>query len=314
MRALVLGDGRLRLDPRRADPAPAPGESRVAVRLAGICATDLELARGYMGFAGVPGHEFVGVALDGPLRGRRVVGEINAACGRCERCARGLDRHCATRTVLGILGRDGAFASTLRLPDANLHAVPDEVDDDVAVFVEPLAAAFAILEQVPIPAGGRVLVLGDGKLGQLCAAALAVAGAKVTLVGRHERKLELARRAGIEARTSADGTFPIVVEATGSAAGLAAALERVEPRGTVVLKTTTHDAPPASLARIVIDEVRLVGSRCGRFGPALDALRARRVDPRPLVEARMPLEEGEAAFARAGAPGALKVLLEVGER
>lgn len=285
----------------------------MAVHLAGICATDLEIQAGYMGFAGVPGHEFVGVARGGRLAGRRVVGEINAACGRCDRCARGMDRHCADRTVLGIVGRDGAFAESLSLPERNLHALPDAISDESAVFVEPLAAAFAIFEQVEIPAGTRVAVLGDGKLGLLCAQALALSGARVTLLGRHERKLEIARRAGADARREVDAgaTFPLVVDATGSSDGLARALALVEPRGTVVLKTTTRDAPKESLAKIVIDEIRVVGSRCGRFAPAIEALRAGRIDPRPLVDARLPLERGTEAFAKAGERGALKVLLQV---
>ena len=313
MRALVLADGRLRFDPRHPERNGAPGETRVDVTLAGVCATDLELARGYMGFAGVPGHEFVGVAREGPYAGRRVVGEINAACGRCERCARGMDRHCATRTVLGILGRDGAFAERLYLPQRNLSLVPDEMPDDVAVFVEPVAAALALGEAADVAPGARAAVVGDGKLGLLCAQALALSGARVTLLGRHERKLEIARRAGADARREVDAgaTFPLVVDATGSSDGFARALALVEPRGTVVLKTTTRDAPKESLAKIVIDEIRVVGSRCGRFAPAIEALRAGRIDPRPLVDARLPLERGTEAFAKAGERGALKVLLQV---
>jgi threonine dehydrogenase-like Zn-dependent dehydrogenase len=310
MRALRLEKGKLRFEGRQASPEPPDGEARVDVRLAGICATDLEIVRGYMGFEGTLGHEFVGVARDGPLAGKRVVGEINAACGNCERCERGLDRHCARRTVLGILGRDGAFAETLLLPQRNLHAVPDSVPDEAAVLVEPLAAAFAILEQVPVKPGQRVAVLGDGRLGLLCSWALASQGAKVAIAGRHERKLALARKAGVEELRGED-RFPVVVEATGSNAGLTRALDLVEPRGTIVLKTTTHDAPAESLARIVIDEVRVVGSRCGRFPPAIEALRSGRIDPRPLIDARYPLERGEEAFASAAAPGRLKVLLEV---
>ncbi|HKE01362.1 MAG TPA: alcohol dehydrogenase catalytic domain-containing protein [Planctomycetota bacterium] len=312
MRALVVDQGRVSHRTDRPEAAPAEGEVNVAVHLAGICATDLEIQAGYMGFAGVPGHEFVGVARGGRLAGRRVVGEINAACGRCDRCARGMDRHCADRTVLGIVGRDGAFAESLSLPERNLHALPDAISDESAVFVEPLAAAFAIFEQVEIPAGTRVAVLGDGKLGLLCALALASRGARVSITGRHDRKLAIARRAGAEVLASdAKGSFPVVVEATGSGAGLARALELVEPRGTIVLKTTTHAAPPESLARLVVDEVRVVGSRCGRFGPAIEALASGRIDPRPLVDDRFALARGAEAFARAAAPGTLKVLLEV---
>jgi threonine dehydrogenase-like Zn-dependent dehydrogenase len=296
-------------------------EVAVRVRLAGICATDLEIARGYMGFEGVLGHEFVGEALEGPLAGRRVVGEINAACGACADCQAGLGRHCAGRTVLGIVGRDGAFAETLTLPSENLLTVPDGVPDEAAVFAEPLAAAFEILEQVKIPAGARVGVLGDGRLGLLCAFALASAGGRVTLLGRHAEKLALAEKRGIDTlRSEADGLpaelrrcQDVVVEATGSATGLFTALDWVRPRGTLVLKTTTHDVPPASLARIVIDEITVVGSRCGRFAPALDALASGRVDPSDLVEAVYPLSQGERAFEHAGRRGVRKILLRVEE-
>lgn len=318
MRALVVGGGRLTFEGARREPAATTGEVRVDVRLAGICATDLEIRRGYMGFEGVPGHEFVGIAREGRLAGRRVVGEINAACGDCERCARGLVRHCARRTVLGILGRDGAFADALALPERNLLPVPDGVPDEAAVFTEPLAAALEILAQVPTAAARRVAVLGDGRLGLLCSLALVAAGSRVVLFGRHPRKLALAARAGAETRDGAKAcegslraTFPIVVEATGSAEGLGLALDLVEPRGTLVLKTTTRDLARESLARIVIDEVTVVGSRCGAFEPALQALESGSIDPKVLIDERFPLERGVEAFARAAAPGVLKVLLEV---
>ena len=321
MRALVVRQGRLSLETGRAEPRPAPGEIRVAVSLAGICATDLEILGGYMGFEGVVGHEFVGVALDGALAGRRVVGEINAACGRCDRCARGLGRHCADRTVLGIAGRDGAFAEMLVLPETNLRAVPDSVPDDDAVFTEPIAAACEILDQVPAVAGRRAAILGDGRLGLLCGFVLKDAGLDVTLLGKHQEKLDLASRAGITTRLVSGGEeasglapFPLVVDATGSAAGLSMALALVEPRGTLVLKTTTHEVPKKSLARIVIDEITVVGSRCGRFEPALAALESRRVRPRVLIADRFPLERGAEAFARAGAGNALKVLLQIGSQ
>ncbi len=319
MRALVVEDGLLRFDDGRPEPRAAAGEARVDVRLAGICATDLEIRAGYMGFRGVPGHEFVGVAREGRLAGRRVVGEINAACSACERCDAGLDRHCARRTVLGILGRDGAFAETLVLPERNLLPVPDEVSDEEAVFVEPLAAAFAILEQVPPAPGDPVAVLGDGRLGLLCGWVLGDAGARVTQLGRHAEKLALAAARGARVVDLSAGpvpgelraSFPIVVEATGSRGGLDAALDVVRPRGVIVLKTTTRESPPSSLARLVIDEVRLVGSRCGRFAPALEALRERRIDPTVLVSERWPLENGPMAFDHAAGSGVLKVLLEV---
>ncbi|MBL8692719.1 MAG: alcohol dehydrogenase catalytic domain-containing protein [Planctomycetes bacterium] len=333
MLALVARGGKAHIDRARPEPEARAGESRIAVRLAGVCATDLEILRGYMGFEGIPGHEFVGIAIDGPLAGKRVVGEINAACRQCERCARGLDRHCAHRTVLGILGRDGAFAQMLRLPSCNLLEVPKAVSDEAAVFVEPLAAAFAILEQVPILRGTRVAVLGDGRLGILCTWALAASGARVTAMGRHRMKLDLAGKPvpdafpterillrDISTERALDGgtilercggPFPVVVDATGSPLGLKSALELVEPRGTIVLKTTTREAPPESLARIVIDEIRVVGSRCGRFAPALDALARGQLDPTGLIHGRLPLEQGVEALDRAGQPGTLKVLLEM---
>jgi len=333
MLALVARGGNAQMDRARPEPEARVGESRIAVRLAGVCATDLEILRGYMGFEGIPGHEFVGIAIDGPLAGKRVVGEINAACGQCERCARGLDRHCAHRTVLGILGRDGAFAQMLRLPNCNLLEVPDAVSNEAAVFVEPLAAAFAILEQVPIVRGTRVAVMGDGRLGILCTWVLASSGARVTAIGRHRAKLALAglpvpgafqieqiqlHDVSTENLASSSalvercgGPFPVVVDATGSPLGLKSALELVEPRGTIVLKTTTREAPPESLARIVIDEIRVVGSRCGRFAPALEALARGQLDPMPLIHGRLPLEQGVEALDRAGRPGALKILLEM---
>ncbi len=282
---------------------------------AGVCATDLALARGYMGFAGVPGHEFVGEALEGPLRGRRVVGEINAGCGRCDDCRAGDPRHCPDRTVLGILGRPGAFAEQLSLPAANLHAVPDGLPTDRAVFVEPLAAAFEIAEQVPLPAGARTLVAGDGRLGLLCSQVLALRGLDVTLRGRHPERAERLP-AGIHfeaADGDADGdrSFDLAVEATGDPEALGAVLGRVRPRGTVVLKTTTERLSPVDLARVVVDELTLVGSRCGPFRPALRALERGEVVVDPLIAARFPLEGAAEAFETAARPGILKVLLDL---
>jgi threonine dehydrogenase-like Zn-dependent dehydrogenase len=311
VRALVF-DGGLSYRTDRPVPEPGPGEARIRVRLAGICATDLAITRGYMGFSGVPGHEFVGEVDAGPddWVGKRVVGEINAACGRCPTCEMGLPRHCPTRTVLGILGRDGAFAESLTLPVANLHPVPDEVPDEVAVFAEPLAAAFRIREQVQPQPEDTVVVMGDGRLGLLIAQTLAATGCRLTLVGRHPAKLALAKGWGIEtADTSA--TLPrvdLVVDATGAPDGLERALGRVRPCGTVVLKTTCAEAPAFNPAPIVIDEVTVVGSRCGPFPPALAALETGTVRVAPLIAATYPLAEGEAAFAHAARPGVLKVL------
>jgi threonine dehydrogenase-like Zn-dependent dehydrogenase len=289
---------------------------------AGICATDLEILRGYMGFEGVPGHEFVGVAESGSFAGRRVVGEINAACRACDTCQRGLERHCPHRTVLGILGRDGAFAEFLALPEANLHPVPDAVSDDHAVFVEPLAAAFAILEQTSVVPGMPTLVLGDGRLGCLCAMVLTNAGASVVHAGRNPNKLAITSAAGAKPLLlergkklpKSTGKFPLVVDATGDAAAFGHALEAVEPRGRLILKTTTNDPPTSSLAPIVIDEISIVGSRCGRFEPALDALSSGRIDPAPLIHGRFPLEDAAAAFEAATRRGALKILFDVATR
>jgi threonine dehydrogenase-like Zn-dependent dehydrogenase len=313
VRALAF-DGALRFRPDWPEPEPPPGEARVRVLRAGVCATDLAILAGYMGFSGVPGHEFVGVVESAPdpaWVGRRVVGEINAACGACPTCAAGRPRHCPNRTVLGILGRDGAFAERLTLPLENLHAVPDAVSDAAAVFVEPLAAAFRIPEQVPMGPDTRVHVLGDGRLGLLVAQVLARTGCRLTLAGRHPDKLALARGWGIPTAAADAALEPadVVVDATGSPAGLARAIALTRPCGTVVLKTTCAESPPFNPAPIVIHELTVVGSRCGPFAPALAALAAGTVDVAPLVAATFPLEEGEEALARAAAPGTLKVLL-----
>lgn len=284
------------------------------VRLAGVCRTDLELARGYMDFRGVLGHEFVGEVVAGPddWIGRRVVAEINFGCGLCSACASGWQRHCPDRRVLGILRADGAMAEIVSVPLENLHAVPEGMADEAAVFAEPLAAAFEILDQVRISPGAPAVVLGDGKLGLLVAQVLAGAGARVLAVGRHRDKLAILARRGIEValldewkRERAD----LVVEATGTAAGLEVALAATRPRGTLVLKSTVAEGAPLNLAPLVIDEINLVGSRCGRFAPALDSLRRGDVDVGSLIAAVLPLERGAEAFALAAQPGVLKVLL-----
>lgn len=315
MRALRF-DGQLRIDDA-STPEPGPGEALVRVTLAGICNTDIEIARGYMGFAGVLGHEFVGVVeachdeQHRGLVGKRVVGEINLGCGRCKRCRHDLSRHCPHRTVLGILGKDGALAERLTLPVVNLHEVPPALADERAVFAEPLGACYEILEQLRVEPGWRVAVLGDGKLGLLCAHVLAATGCELWLAGRHERKLAIAERAGarVARGDGPEGEFDVVVEATGSPAGLDRALSLVRPRGTVVLKSTFHGAPAVQTARIVIDELTVLGSRCGPFAPALRALAAGRVDPTPLVDATYPLADAVEAFAHAQRPGVLKVLV-----
>jgi threonine dehydrogenase-like Zn-dependent dehydrogenase len=314
MRALRVGDGTTSLVEV---PAPEPrGEALVRVVLSGICNTDLELARGYAGFRGTIGHEFVGVVEDpggGALaRGRRVVGEINAGCGECARCRGGDPRHCATRTVLGIVGRDGAHADLLRLPAQNLAAVPDGIPDEHAVFVEPLAAAYGVLERCPLEPGERVAVIGDGKLGLLCAMALAPLGP--LLVGKHPEKLALADARGIETALADEArrrgrVFDAVIEASGGASGFELALDLLRPQGTLVLKSTFHGQTPIDAARIVVEEIRVVGSRCGRFAPALDLLARGAVDVAPLVSEVVSLDRGEDAMRRAAAPGVLKVLL-----
>lgn len=315
MLALHWDGERLRL--KRSYPMPQATESTVLVRvrLAGICSTDLQIFKGYMGFTGVPGHEFVGEVNEGPadLVGKRVVGEINFACGVCAACLQGLGRHCSTRRVMGILNADGSFAEYLTMPLANLHVVPAIVSDEEAVFTEPLAAALEIVEQVHLQPAAEVIVLGDGKLGQLCAQVLHLTGARVTVVGKHQDKLALLRQLGVHTVRLADwrpGKADLVVEATGSAAGLSLAIETVRPRGTLVLKSTVAEPHTLSLTPLVINEVTVVGSRCGRFPPALRALAQRSIAVTPLIDKIYPLSEGLAAVKRAARPGTCKVLLK----
>ena len=297
-------------------PHRRPSYALIRLRLAGICNTDLELRRGYYGFRGRPGHEFVGEVVEADNRqwiGKRVVGEINIACGKCEWCARGLGRHCPKRTVLGIAGHPGAFAEYLTLPEGNLHAVPASVPDEHAVFVEPLAAACEILDQVRIPKGETVAVLGDGKLGLLIGQVLRVHGCVVHQFGRHPRKLRIAEAAGIETRLARKkmpaSAYDWVVEATGSSEGLATAIAMARPRGTVVLKSTVHGLAGLDTAPVVVNEITMVGSRCGRFEPALGLLRRGKIRLDDMISARMPLREAPRAFDYAARKGVLKVLL-----
>lgn len=300
--------------PTHPEPKLTAGNAVVKVSLAGICSTDLQILRGYMGFSGIPGHEFVGTVVDGPgtLQGQRVVGEINFACGRCALCAQNLQRHCPTRQVMGILNADGSFAEYLAVPVENLHLVPANVSDEEAVFTEPLAAAFEILEQLDLKPDTEVVVFGDGKLGLLCAQVLHSVGARVTLVGRHAKKLALARRSGIVTMLLSEWTprlVEVVVEATGSTSGLTLAMATVRPRGTLVLKSTVAQEHALSLAPLVINEVTMIGSRCGRFPPALHALAHTQVAVTPLITATYSLSDGIAAVNRAAESGVLKVLL-----
>jgi threonine dehydrogenase-like Zn-dependent dehydrogenase len=292
-------------------------EALVRVLLSGICNTDLEIARGYAGFNGTIGHEFVGVVEESDedhLVGRRVVGEINAGCGECELCKTGDPRHCARRTVLGIHGRDGAHAEFLQLPAANLLVVPENIPDEHAVFTEPLAAACGILERTAITQNDRVAVIGDGKLGLLCTQVLALTGASVVLIGKHPGKLSIVERRGIETSTPADasrraGEFDAVVEASGAAEGFKLALDLLRPKGRLVLKSTFHGATAIDAARIVVDEISIVGSRCGRFQPALDLLEKNAIDVDSLISEEHRLSAGVEAMDRARANGILKVLL-----
>src|SRR5580692_8478999 len=304
-------------------PKPERPEGFALIRLlqAGICNTDLELQRGYYGFSGIPGHEFVGdvVAADSKdLIGRRVVGEINLACGFCSWCRRAMGRHCPARSVLGIVRHPGAFREFLTLPETNLHVVPESIPTEVAVFTEPVAAACEILDQARIPCGSVVAVLGDGKLGLLVSQVLQVNGYRVHQFGRHADKLRIAAKTGVttelvktEIRDEnlPEATYQWVVDATGSQVGLHAAIRMVEPRGTIILKSTVHGEIPLDTAPVIVNEITLVGSRCGRFEPALELLRLGAVDVSSMISERMPLASAPAAFERAARKGVLKVLL-----
>jgi threonine dehydrogenase-like Zn-dependent dehydrogenase len=315
MRALVF-DGELRLVERPV-PSPGPGEVLVKVLAAGICNTDLELTRGYMGFQGILGHEFVGSvesAANAHLEGKRVVGEINCVCHNCEFCRLEMPHHCLNRTVLGIQGREGAFADYLVLPEENLHLAPNSVRDDVAVFTEPLAAAYRILEQVVVSGQDRVVVLGDGKLGQLIAQVLWLQTKNLTVAGKHPWKLKLLARLGITTALESEPIergADIVVDATGSYEGFSRAIELVRPEGTVVLKTTVGHPTALELSLPVINEVRIIGSRCGPFRPAIDALSLGTIDVRPMISEVFSLDDGVRAMERALAKDVMKVIVHM---
>ena len=315
MRALTF-DQSLAFDPRRADPAPADGDTLIKVRQAGVCATDLEIVKGYMNFRGTLGHEFVGEVVssrDKELVDQRVVGEINCVCGRCDLCLSGLSSHCRNRKVLGILNHDGAFADFVRLPRENLHVVPKSIDDDQAVFVEPLAAAFQVLKQIKLDGRKWVTVLGDGRLGLLVAQVLRNAGCPVRVLGKHPEKMEMCQKWQIRSRPLADITprhdQDVVVDCTGSASGFEVAMQIVRPRGTIVLKSTFASSKPLNLAPLVIDEIQVIGSRCGPFKEAIRALAEKQVDVASLISRRMKIEQGVEAMALAGKPGVIKVIL-----
>ena len=317
MRALWLEDRMLRLRDDVGRPTPPRGEARVKVRTTGVCNTDLELVQGYYPFTGVPGHEFVGVVEEAPdapeWTGRRVVGEINAVCGVCATCRAGRPTHCEQRTVLGIVSRNGTFATHLVLPVANLHEVPEAVPDEVAVFAEPTAAALEIQEQVPVGPGDRVVVIGAGKLGHLVARTLGTTGCDLLVVGRSPRTLDLLSACGLRTGTAgalADREADVVVECTGNPEGFEIARRAVRPRGTIVLKSTYHGRTSLDMAPLVVDEITLVGSRCGPFAPALELLASGAVDPRPLIDGSYPLSDAVAAFEHAAKPGTLKILVD----
>ncbi len=317
MKALRFTGGRLSLDD--IPPPAATGEALIRVTISGICNTDIEIVRGYAGFNGTIGHEFVGVVEDSAARpdlvGKRVVGEINAGCGACEKCAAGDPRHCPNRTVLGIVGRDGAHAEYLTLPKENLVVVPDTVSDEQAVFAEPLAAAWGISEMADLQADTRLAVIGDGKLGLLCAMSLRLKCDHVLNIGKHRSKLDIAASAGVETMLVNDLNdahtkgFDVVVEASGSESGFETALELVRPRGTIVLKSTFQGTPTWNASRVVVEEITVVGSRCGRFAPAVELLASGRIDVTRLIDSEMPLGEGVNALNEASRKGAVKILL-----
>ncbi|MGB3640617.1 MAG: alcohol dehydrogenase catalytic domain-containing protein [Rivularia sp. (in: cyanobacteria)] len=318
MKGLWLENNQLKLRRDIPEPEMKDGEARVRVLCAGICNTDLELIRGYYPYKGILGHEFVGVVEEGPehLINKRVVGEINANCGHCRFCLRGEPTHCENRTVLGIVNRNGAFADYLSLPSENLYPVADNIPTEVATFTEPIAAALEIQTQVKVHPDDKVLVVGDGKLGQLVAQTLFITGCDLLAVGRHREKLANLSARGIKTGFAEDiqqRTFDIAVECTGNAAGFAIAQSALRPRGTLVLKSTYAGNLSLDASALVVDEITLIGSRCGRFAPALELLAAEKIDVQPLIDACYPLSEGISAFEQAQRKGTQKVLINVSE-
>ena len=315
MRALVFDEGLIYRDDLPI-PRPHNNEALIRVTCAGICNTDLEIIKGYMGFKGIPGHEFVGVVeecANKELIGKRVVGEINISCGKCDYCMNGLWNHCKQRTVVGILNREGAFADHIAIPIDNIHVIPDSVSDEEAVFVEPLAAGFEILRQVDIVPSDRVCVLGDGKLGLLIAQVLSMTGCDLTVIGNHRSKLLILDELGIKTELSsvfAHIDMDVVVECSGSGSGMERALNIVKPRGKIILKTTVADRGSIDLNLVVINELSIIGSRCGPFPDAINAINAGQVKLYPLISAEYSIEEGVRAFEHASERGALKVILK----
>lgn len=317
MKAVVFDNG-LKLDNNYPMPVPQKGEALIKVNTIGICNTDYEITLGYMGYKGILGHEFTGVvekAENKDLIGKRVVGEINCGCGQCDWCAQGLERHCFNRSTLGIWQREGCFAEYVCLPEKNLLVIPDNVTDEEAVFVEPLAAALEILEQVHIPPYKRVIVLGDGKLGLIIALALNVAGLDITLVGKHEEKLNIAKAQGVKTELlnnlKIEKAYDFVVEATGSITGFETSLALTKPRGTLILKSTIAASKEFNLAPIVIDEITVLGSRCGQFAPALRMLEQKRIDVKPLISDIYAIDDSIEAFERNKEKSSVKVLVKV---
>lgn len=314
MQALIVEDGQLEYRTNQPQPATSEDQALIRVLMAGICATDLEIVKGYSGFEGILGHEFVGVVEEGPAAwlGRRVVGSINVGCGQCQVCLAHGPEHCPERSVLGIINHQGAFADYLKLPVRNLLEVPAIVSDRQAVFTEPLAAALRIREQLIISPSARVAVIGPGRLGMLVGMVLNLAGTQVVMIGRREKSLRLPRQMNLQTSLASDwdaDSFEIVVEATGNREGLIQALRLVRPLGTIVLKSTYTELSDIDLTKVVVGEVTLVGSRCGPFVPALRLLSSNRVDVTPLIEAEYSLKDGLAAMAHAAQPGVRKILL-----
>jgi len=318
MKAIVF-DGKLKYVKNFAVPEPEAGEALIRVNLAGICNTDLEIMNGYLGFKGIIGHEFVGIvenvkSLSKNLIGRRVVGEINCGCGACNYCLAGLQKHCPDRKTLGIVGKNGVFAEYVTLPTANLLEIPDNVTDEEAVFAEPLAATLEITEQFHIKPTDKILVIGDGKLGILASLSLRLTQADITLAGKHESKLQVAREQHVNTIKLKDlkliKHYDIVVEATGSVDGFDIALQLVKPRGTIVLKTTVAHGKEMNLAPVVIDELQVLGSRCGPFEPALRAMANKLIDVKPLISAIYKPDQALTAFKKANEKGSLKILLD----